>query len=192
MRPGRCSALLSTKIPDENIWLAAVKLEADSNQIEQARELLATARQEAGTDRVWVKSVTFERRYGNNEDALRLACPHSAPLWILGARGEMKSSAWVARARGILDQARIKNPKSELLWLESAIVADRDYGDGWAWYYKFLTLHGTEVRKKRADVMSKCVSSEPKHGEVAVISKDLDTLRDSTEEILKAAANAVE
>ena len=61
----------------ENIFLSAVKLEADANKIEEARELLETARQEAGTDRVWYKSVAFERQYPskgseNGDEALRL------------------------------------------------------------------------------------------------------------------------
>ena len=37
---------------NEDIWLAAVKLEAENNQVSQARELLKTARQDAPTDRV--------------------------------------------------------------------------------------------------------------------------------------------
>ena len=48
--------------PDnEDIWLAAVKLESDSGHVEKARELLTVARGEADTDRIWVKSVAFER-----------------------------------------------------------------------------------------------------------------------------------
>ena len=62
----------------ENIFLSAVKLEADANQIEEARQFLGTARQEAGTDRVWYKSVAFERQYPSmgaedGSEALKLA-----------------------------------------------------------------------------------------------------------------------
>lgn len=255
--------------PDnEDIWLAAVKLEADNQQTEKARELLRTARQEAGTDRVWIKSVAFERQQGDNEAALDLvnqalqlypkadrlwmmkgqiydannklpqareaynvgtrACPQSVPLWLLASRLEEKAGA-VVKARSVLDRARLAVPKNAQLWTESvrverrahnipqakhimakalqevpnsgmlwsesiwhleprtqrkprcieaikqvendpvlyvtlarnfwserrlekavrwfekAIFLDSDLGDTWAWYYKFLIQHGTEV-----------------------------------------------
>jgi len=253
---------------NEDIWLAAVKLEADNKQTEQARELLQTARQEAGTDRVWIKSVAFERQLGNVEAALDLvnqglqifpkadklwmikgqiydlenkspqareaygtgtrACPKSVPLWLLASRLEEKAGV-VVRARSVLDRARLAVPKNAQLWTESvrverranniaqaknlmakalqevpnsgllwsesiwhlesrtqrkprsleaikkvdndpilfvtvarifwgerrlekasswfekAIILDSDLGDTWAWYYKFLQQHGTEV-----------------------------------------------
>ena len=253
---------------NEDIWLAAVKLEADNQQTEQARELLQAARQEAGTDRVWIKSVAFERKLGNVEAALDLvnqglqifpkadklwmmkgqiyesenklpqareaygtgtrACPKSVALWLLASRLEEKAGV-VIKARSVLDRARLAVPKKAQLWTESvrverrannitqakslmakalqevpnsgllwsesiwyleprtqrkprsleaikkvdndpvlfvtvarifwgerrlekaaswfekAIVLDSDLGDTWAWYYKFLQQHGTEV-----------------------------------------------
>ena len=301
---------------NEDIWLAAVKLEADNDQTSQARELLKTAREEAGTDRVWIKSVAFERNLGNTEaaidlvnqglqvfpsaaklwmqkgqiyDALRKipqareaystgtrACPKAVPLWLLASRLEEKAGLLV-KARSVLDRARLAVPKSAELWTESvrverrannipqakalmakalqevpvsgllwsesiwyleprtqrkprsleaikkvdndpilfvtvarifwgerklakaaswfekAIILDSDLGDTWAWYYKFLMQHGTDVsvssppstyhhctpsaaiklrlinmllQEKREDVVHKCVLNEPKHGEV--------------------------
>jgi pre-mRNA-processing factor 6 len=253
---------------NEDIWLAAVKLEAENDQPEQARELLKTARQEAPTDRVWTKSVAFERQLGNIEAALDLvnqalqlfpaaaklwmmkgqiyegegkapqareaystgtkACPKSVPMWLLFSRLEEKSGN-VVKARSVLDRARLAVPKSAELWTESvrverrannisqakvlmakalqevpnsgllwsesiwhleprtqrkprsleaikkvdndpilfvtvarifwgerklekaqnwfekAIILDSDLGDTWAWYYKFLMQHGTDV-----------------------------------------------
>lgn len=253
---------------NEDIWLAAVKLEAENQQPEQARELLATARQEAPTDRVWMKSVAFERQLGNIEATLDLvnqalqlfpsaaklwmmkgqvyegegkmpqareaystgtkACPKSVPLWLLYSRLEEKAGS-IAKARSVLDRARLAVPKSPELWTESvrierrgnnisqakvlmakalqevpdsgllysesiwhleartqrkpraleaikkvdndpilfvtiarifwgerrlekaqnwfekAILLDSDIGDTWAWYYKFLLQHGTDV-----------------------------------------------
>lgn len=59
--------------PDsESIYLSAFQLEADNNGTSAARELLRTARQEASTDRVWYKSVAFERQQGDNDAALDL------------------------------------------------------------------------------------------------------------------------
>jgi pre-mRNA-processing factor 6 len=110
-----------------------------------------------------------------------------------------------------------------MTWFEKAIVADSDYGDGWAWYFKFLQQHGTEVslslskryhsscssmsiyedilanalffffsQDKRSDVISKCVTTEPKHGEAwQAIAKDPVNAHKSTEEILKLVSEAV-
>lgn len=253
---------------NEDIWLAAVKLEADNQETEQARQLLRQARQEARTDRVWIKSVAFERQQGDNAAALDLvnralqiypkadrlwmmkgqiydaenklpqaaeaynvgtrACPQSVPLWLLASRLEEKTGAMI-KARSVLDRARLAVPKNAQLWTESvrierrannlaaaknimakalqevpnsgilwsesiwyleprtqrrprsleaikkvendpilfvtvarifwgerrlekaaswfekAIFLDSDLGDTWAWYFKFLMQHGTEV-----------------------------------------------
>ncbi|KAI9736498.1 MAG: hypothetical protein M1818_006008 [Claussenomyces sp. TS43310] len=314
---------------NEDIWLAAVKLEAENHQPEQARELLKTARQEAPTDRVWMKSVAFERQLGDNEAALDLvnqalqlfpaaaklwmmkgqlyeaegknlqareaystgtkACPRSVPLWLIFSRLEEKAGN-IVKARSVLDRARLAVPKSPELWVESvrverrannisqakvlmakalqevpnsgllwtesiwhleprtqrkprsleaikkvdnnpilfvtvarlfwgerklekaqnwferAILLDSDLGDTWAWYYKFLMQHGTDVsfhhlpfkgsragradtlraQDKRADVLSKCILSEPRHGEVwQSVAKDPKNAMKQTEEILK-------
>lgn len=299
---------------NEDIWLAAVKLEADNQQTAQARELLQTARQEAGTDRVWIKSVAFERQLGNTDAALDLvsqalqlypkadklwmmkgqiydaenklpqareayntgtrACPQSVPLWLLASRLEEKAGV-VVKARSVLDRARLACPKNAQLWTESvrverrakniaqaknlmakalqevptsgllwsesiwhleprtqrkprsleaikkvdndptlfvtvarvfwgerrlekaaswfekAILLDADLGDTWAWYLRFLSMHGTE--EKRADVLAKCVLSEPRHGEVwQAVAKDPKNALWTTEEVVKRVMELVE
>ena len=291
---------------NEDIWLAAVKLEADNQQTPQARQLLQTARQEAGTDRVWIKSVAFERQLGNPSAALDLvtqalqlypkadklwmmkgqiyeaenklpqareayntgtrACPQSVPLWLLASRLEEKAGV-VVKARSVLDRARLACPKNASLWTESvrverraknlpqaknlmakalqevpssgllwsesiwhleprtqrkprsleaikkvdndptlfvtvarvfwgerrlekaaswfekAILLDSDLGDTWAWYVRFLLMHGTE--EKRADVRAKCALSEPRHGEVwQGVAKDPRNAQLGIEEVL--------
>ena len=330
---------------NEDIWLAAVKLEADANQVDQARELLATARQEAPTERVWYKSVAYERQLGNVDVALDLvlqgltstvvnkketrfprsaklwmlkgqiyedkgmipqareaysqgtrAVPKSVPLWLLAARLEEKAGI-IIKARSVLDRARLQNPRNAELWAESvrvelnanppnvqqakvlmskgmqecpksgllwseniwrlqprtqrkplsleaikavdndpilfvtvarifwgerkldkamnwfekAIVADSDLGDAWAWYYKFLLQHGTDVsvmqslkltgreligcvkQEKREDTISKCVANEPKHGEVwQRVRKNPKNSRMTTEEVLKEVAKELQ
>lgn len=323
---------------NEDIWLAAVKLEADNKQTPQARELLQAARQEAGTDRVWLKSVAFERQLGDEEAALDLvnqalqiypkadklwmmkgqiyeaagkfpqareaystgtrACPKSVPLWLLASRLEERVGV-VVKARSVLDRARLAVPKNAELWTESvrverrannvaqaknlmakalqevpnsgllwsesiwyleartqrkprsleaikkvdndpilfvtvarifwaerrlekaatwfekAILLDSDLGDTWAWYYKFLLQHGTDVsqflpspffvmpfrleltssivQEKREDVIAKSVLSEPKHGEVwQGVTKDPRNASKGTEEILKLTVAKLE
>lgn len=318
---------------NEDIWLAAVKLEAENQQTEEARTLLKTARQEAPTDRVWTKSVAFERQLGNADAALDLvnealqlfpgaaklwmmkgqiyegegklplareaystgtkACSKSVPLWLLFSRLEEKAGM-IVKARSVLDRARLAVPKSAELWTESvrverrannisqakvlmakalqevptsgllysesiwhleprtqrkpraleaikkvdndpilfvtiarifwgerrlekaqnwfekAILLDSDLGDTWAWYYKFLLQHGTEVscanpqtrcsveankhgQEKRADVVAKCILSEPKHGEVwQSVAKDPKNAAVGLEEILKIVIGKLE
>ncbi|KAJ5894454.1 hypothetical protein N7495_006145 [Penicillium taxi] len=307
-----------TQLPEnEDIWLASINLEADpknpAKNPDEARRLLIKARQEAGTDRVWTKSVAFERTLGNINEALDLvnqglklypkvdklwmmkgqiyeslgkfpeareaygtgtrACSKSVPLWLLAARLEEKLGVAI-RARSILDRARLAVPKSPeiwcecvrmerrakniphaktvmamalkeiptsgLLWSESiwhldirtqrksrslaavkvadrdpmtlitvarlfwnerrfdktktwfekAMALDSDYGDGWAWYYKYLKEYGTEA--EQADLVSRCIAAEPKHGEVwQSISKDPANAFKSTEEILKIVTDTI-
>lgn len=57
----------------EAIWLAAVKLEWEQNEFARARALLAKARTQAPSARVWMKSILLERELevcGNSEQAL--------------------------------------------------------------------------------------------------------------------------
>ncbi|KAF8324232.1 PRP1 splicing factor, N-terminal-domain-containing protein [Amanita rubescens] len=54
----------------EAIWLAAVKLEAENGQFVVARALLTRARMVAGTPRIWMKAVVFERQQGQLDTAL--------------------------------------------------------------------------------------------------------------------------
>ncbi|KAK3989274.1 hypothetical protein QBC44DRAFT_327877 [Cladorrhinum sp. PSN332] len=295
---------------NEDIWLAAVKLEADNGFVDEARNLLKTARQNAPTDRIWMRSVAFERQLGNNEaaidlviEALRLfpktpklwmmkgqiyedlgrtpqatqaysdgvkAVPSSVPLWLLYSRLEERNGN-VVKARSVLDRGRQAVPKSPELWtelvrlerragnvkqaqalmsaaqqqmpksgllwaerilhleprtqrktliteaikkveddpvlqvvaarilwaerkldraqnwFERALLLDRDQGDTWAWYYKFLLQHGTE--EKRAELVSKCVMNDPRHGEHwQGVNKDPKNSGKGTEEVLRLVA----
>ncbi|EMC95725.1 hypothetical protein BAUCODRAFT_71901 [Baudoinia panamericana UAMH 10762] len=300
---------------NEDIWLAAVKLEADNGETEKARELLKEAREQAGTDRVWVKSVAFERQLKkDSDDALALvneglqiypkaaklwmmkgqiyearnmlpqareayntgtrACSQSVPLWLLLSRLEERMGVLV-KARSTLERARLAVKKNPELWTESvrleyraknmaaanqkmaqalqecptsglvwseriwhleqrtqrkprileaiqkaendpilfvtaarifwgerkldkadswfqkAAILDPDYGDTWAWWYKFLVQHGTDER--REEVVARCVQTEPKHGEMwAAVRKHPDNAGKSVEEVLKIVAARLE
>ncbi|GKT90931.1 PRP1 splicing factor [Colletotrichum tofieldiae] len=142
--------------PDnEDIWLAAVKLEAENGETERARKLLEEARDQAPTDRVWMKSVVFERVLGNSDAALDLVqralqyFPATAKLWMLkgqiyedlgstGVKAVPKSvplwllysrleenAGLVVKARSVLDRARLAVPKSPELWCESVRIERR-------------------------------------------------------------------
>lgn len=107
---------------NEDIWLAAVKLEAENGNAEQARRLLEIAREQAPTDRVWMKSVVFERAAGNIETALDLTLqalqlfPAAPKLWML--KGQIyEELGKVGQAREAYATGVKAVPKSVHLWL---------------------------------------------------------------------------
>lgn len=55
---------------NENLYTKAVDFEVDAGNMEQARSFLATARESAATDRIFLKSVVLERQLENFETAL--------------------------------------------------------------------------------------------------------------------------
>ena len=106
----------------ENIYLQAIKLESDHQQIDQARELLQTARTDAGTDRVWIKSVAFERVQRNDDIALDLAnqglqlYPKAAKLWM--QKGQIyESQHKLPQAREAYSTGTRACPFSVPLWI---------------------------------------------------------------------------
>ncbi|CAD6503207.1 BgTH12-02875 [Blumeria graminis f. sp. triticale] len=115
---------------NEDIWLAAVKLEAENQQPEQARELLKTARQEAPTDRVWMKSIAFERQLGNVEGALDLAnqalvlFPGAAKLWMMKGQ-TYEGEGNLPQAREAYSTGTKACPKSIPLWLLYSRLEER-------------------------------------------------------------------
>ena len=117
--------------PDnEDIYLAAVQLEADNGQTQQARALLTQARSEAGTDRVWIKSVAFERQLNNKDRALELVTeglqlyPKTAKLWML--KGQIfESKGMLPQAREAFSVGTRACPKSVPLWLMASRLEER-------------------------------------------------------------------
>lgn len=106
----------------EDIWLAAVKLESENDKEEEARKLLEAAREKAPTDRVWMKSIVFERVLGNVEAAFDLVSqalqlfPASAKLWML--KGQIyEDLGKLGQAREAYATGVKAVPKSVPLWL---------------------------------------------------------------------------
>ncbi|RDA93618.1 hypothetical protein CP533_6170 [Ophiocordyceps camponoti-saundersi (nom. inval.)] len=174
------------------LWLLHARLEERTGKLIKARSILDRAR--LATPRsaqLWCESVRLERRAGNTSQAKALmaraqqAVPRSGTLWVeqiwhLEPRTQRKplcleaikkidndAQLFTAVARVFWADRRLDKAQN---WFEKALVLDPDCGDCWAWYYRFLCQHGTE--EKRAEVVSKCVLSEPKHGEVwAAVAK---------------------
>ncbi|KAI1389558.1 pre-mRNA splicing factor [Hypoxylon trugodes] len=190
------------------LWLLYSRLEEKLGQLPKARSVLDRARLAVPKSaELWCESVRVERRAQNTkqseslmERALRdvpkaeQGILWSEKIWHLTARPQRKPRALeaikevdndptllVAVARIFWGERRLEKAQS---WFEKALVRDSDLGDSWAWYYKFLLEHGTD--EKREEVVSKCVSVEPRHGEVwQRIAKDPKNAKKGVEEVLK-------
>ncbi|CAI7664364.1 unnamed protein product [Penicillium glandicola] len=194
------------------LWLLASRLEEKAGAVVRARSVLDRARLAVPKSaELWTESVRVERRANNIAQAKVLMARAiqevptsgllwSESIWYLEPRAQRKARSLEAIKKVENDPilfitvARIfwgeRRLEKAMTWFEKAIVSDSDYGDGWAWYYKFLMQHGTE--EKRSDVVSKCISMEPKHGEFwQSIAKDPANAYKSTEEILKLVANTI-
>lgn len=187
------------------LWLLASRLEEKAGVIVKARSVLDRARLAIPKNPIlWCESVRVERRANNMNQAKSLMakalqeCPNSGLLWsesiwYLEARTQRKPKMveamrkvdndpvlFVTVARNFWYERKLDKALS---WFEKAILADSDLGDTWAWYYKFLLQHGTE--EKRQDAISKCVSVEPRHGEIwQAVAKAPQHAGKSAEEIL--------
>ncbi|KAL4896291.1 PRP1 splicing factor, N-terminal-domain-containing protein [Aspergillus ambiguus] len=194
------------------LWLLASRLEEKAGAVVKARSVLDRARLAVPkSPELWTESVRVERRANNIGQAKVLMAKAlqevptsgllwSESIWHLEPRAQRKARSLEAIKKVDNDPvlfitvARIfwgeRRLEKAMTWFEKAIVSDSDLGDGWAWYYKFLLQHGTE--EKRADVISKCVATEPKHGEVwQSVAKDPANAHKSTEEILKMVAGQI-
>ncbi|ORY65404.1 PRP1 splicing factor [Pseudomassariella vexata] len=193
------------------LWLLYVRLEEKEGQLPKARSVLDRARLAVPKNaELWCESVRAERRAGNSKQAESLLeralrdVPKAAqgPLWseriwhhtprtkrkpqALEAIKEVDNdpTLLVAVARIFWGERKLDKAQN---WFEKALIRDSDYGDSWAWYYKFLVEHGTS--EKREEVVKKCVAIEPRHGEVwARIAKHPSNSRKSVEDLLKMVA----
>ncbi|KAI1806771.1 pre-mRNA splicing factor [Daldinia bambusicola] len=193
------------------LWLLYSRLEEKLGQLPKARSVLDRARLAVPKSaELWCESVRVERRAQNTKQAESLmeralrdvpkadqGILWSEKIWHLTTRPQRKPRALeaikevdndptllVAVARIFWGERRLEKAQN---WFEKALVRDSDLGDSWAWYYKFLLEHGTP--EKREEVVSKCVSVEPRHGEVwQAIAKNPKNARKSVEEILKLVA----
>ena len=149
------------------LWLLASRLEEKAGAVVKARSVLDRARLAVPKNaELWTETVRVERRAGNVAQAKVLMSkalqevPSSGLLWSesiwhLEARTHRKPRSleaikkvdndpilFVTVARIFWNERRLEKA---MTWFEKAIVANSDLGDTWAWYYKFLLQHGTDV-----------------------------------------------
>ncbi|KND89583.1 Pre-mRNA-splicing factor prp1 [Tolypocladium ophioglossoides CBS 100239] len=195
------------------LWLLYSRLEERAGSVVKARSILDRARLAVPKNaELWCESVRLERRAGSIPQAKSMMAraqhevPKSGLLWVeqiwhLEARTQRKPRSleaikkidndpllFVGVARIFWGDRKLDKAQN---WFEKALVLDPDYGDSWAWYYRFLCQHGTE--EKREEVVSKCVQSEPRHGEAwQPVAKNPRYAMKGTEEILKLVAAELE
>lgn len=106
----------------ENIYLSAIKFEAEFGNIDTGRTYLRTAREKSGTDRVWWKSVAFEREQNDNQVALDLVIQGlekfqtTDKLWM--QKGQIyEAEGKVSQAREAYSTGTRVCPQSVPLWL---------------------------------------------------------------------------
>ena len=150
------------------LWLLASRLEEKAGAVVKARSVLDRARLAVPKSaELWTESVRVERRANNLSQAKVLMAKAlqevpdsgllwSESIWYLEPRPQRKARSLEAIKKVENDPilfitvARIfwgeRRLEKAMTWFEKAIVSNSDFGDGWAWYYKFLLQHGTEVR----------------------------------------------
>ena len=152
------------------LWLLSSRLEEKCGAVVKARSVLDRARLAVPKNaELWTESVRVERRANNVAQAKNLMAkalqeiPNSGLLWSesiwhLEPRTQRKPRSleaikkvendpilFVTVARIFWGERRLEKAAN---WFEKAIILDSDLGDTWAWYYKFLRQHGTEVSLK--------------------------------------------
>lgn len=149
------------------LWLLASRLEEKAGVVVKARSILDRARLAVPKNaELWTETVRVERRANNTSQAKVLMAkalqevPNSGLLWSesiwhLEPRTHRKPRSleaikkvdndpilFVTVARIFWGERRLDKA---MTWFEKAIVSNNDLGDVWAWYYKFLLQHGTDV-----------------------------------------------
>lgn len=149
------------------LWLLTSRLEERHGAVVRARSILDRARLAIPkSPELWTESVRVERRANNISQAKILMAkalqelPGSGLLWTeyiwhLESRTHRKPRSleairkvdndpilFVTIGRIFWGERRLEKA---MTWFEKAIIADNDWGDAWAWYFKFLLQHGTEV-----------------------------------------------
>ncbi|KAF1985773.1 putative Pre-mRNA-splicing factor prp1 [Aulographum hederae CBS 113979] len=107
---------------EEEVYFAGVEMEMQINNITAARTHLKAAREQVDTDRVYIKSVAFERQQGNTDEALALVneglskFPGAGKLWM--QKGQIYEGLdKMANAREAYNAGTRASPKSVPLWI---------------------------------------------------------------------------
>jgi pre-mRNA-processing factor 6 len=175
-----------------NLWICSANFEAGQTHYSKARAILEAARlKNPGNDRLFLTGVRIERQARNIAAAQQLLakgfqeCPTSGILWAHAiatdprparrtrsfdalSRCERDPYVCTAVARLFWLDRKLRKARD---WFNRAVLFDPDFGDAWAYFYKFEQSLG---KKSNVVALEKRVEeAEPRHGEVwQRISKD--------------------
>ncbi|XP_031549489.1 pre-mRNA-processing factor 6-like [Actinia tenebrosa] len=152
------------------LWLEAVRVEVRGGNKDFSKTLMAKALQECPTSGIiWSEAIFMDprpQRKTRSVDALK-RCEHD-PHVLLAVAKLFWSERKVSKARD---------------WFNRAVKLDPDFGDAWAYFYRFEQQHGTEAQLEA--VIHKCSQAEPRHGELwCAESKAIPNWRLKTKDIL--------
>ncbi|GAA5982806.1 hypothetical protein JCM11641_004630 [Rhodosporidiobolus odoratus] len=193
------------------LWIMAARLEEKQGVRIKARALLEKARNLNGkSEEVWLESVRVEERDKSGAAKTMLARAiqtlptsgllHSHSVW-LEPRPTRKSRSVdalkktnnspaiiVTVARLFWAERKIEKARD---WFGRATAAEGDYGDAWAWWWKFEKQHGTE--EHRQSLLEKCVAADPHHGTVwPTVTKDPTNVGKDLPALLELASQVIE
>ncbi|GAA5838789.1 hypothetical protein JCM11251_006739 [Rhodosporidiobolus azoricus] len=193
------------------LWIMASRLEEKAGVRIKARALLEKARNvNPKSEELWLESVKVEERDGSGAAKPMLA----RALQTLPASGLLNShSVWseprpTRKTRSVDALKKTNNSPAVIVtvarlfwaerklekardWFGRAVAADKDYGDAWAWWWKFEKQHGTE--EHRQSLLEKCIAADPHHGHVwPSIAKDPKNLGKDLAALLDLASQVVE
>eukprot|EP00531_Pseudo-nitzschia_arenysensis_P000333 CAMPEP_0116124486 /NCGR_PEP_ID=MMETSP0329-20121206/5305_1 /TAXON_ID=697910 /ORGANISM="Pseudo-nitzschia arenysensis, Strain B593" /LENGTH=1009 /DNA_ID=CAMNT_0003618467 /DNA_START=175 /DNA_END=3205 /DNA_ORIENTATION=- len=156
---------------NDTLWLEATRLERRSGNTQLADSLLARALQECPkSGKLLSENITTSpRATQKNKSATAIKRNPESPLVIVAVASLFASDKKTAKARK---------------WFERAVVLNSDLGDSWARYYAFEKKYGTS--DQQAAVKKRCMTAEPKHGELwQTTLKVMENRRKTVEEGLE-------
>ncbi|KAI4456602.1 pre-mrna splicing factor [Holotrichia oblita] len=193
------------------LWILLSRLEENRNLLIKARSVLERARlKNPKNDQIWLEAIRVELRAGMKDIALAMLakalqeCPNSGILWaesiFLEARPQRKTKS-VDALKKCEHDPHVLLAVSKLFWSERKIGKCRewfgrtlkiepDFGDAWAYWYRFEQLHGTPDQQE--EIKQRCLAAEPHHGELwCSVSKNIRNWSLNMEQILIAVAKEV-
>jgi len=193
------------------LWLSLCRLEEKAVGFSRARAILEKARlKNPQSPQLWLEAIRVESRAGEKRVAFNTLakalqdCPKSGILWAesidMEAVPAKKGRSVDALKRCDQDPHVIlsvavlfwqnRQIEKARTWLKRTIGLDQNFGDAWAYAYKFELQHGTP--ESQLSLVDKCVTAEPHQGEKWIaVSKDPKNHRLKTAQILAEVASGI-
>ena len=191
------------------LWVSATEFELTYSGLPKARTIIEQGRVALPhSSAIWLESVKLEAKNDNPiatkslmERALKEFCPTSGQLWAYAIELEprpLRKAKIVDAIKKCNDDPYVFTVSACLFWADRkfdnvrkwfnrAIAANPDYGDAWAYFYKFELQYGSV--EEQQSIFKRCVTAEPSHGELwQSVSKAVGNMRLKVHDILPKVA----